>query len=178
MPDERPEVRKESSNWRSGLTGLETRRGSWPGAGHSMILIFFCYPMESTVTEFDCPYVFCDFQSNGGTPLDESVNRLQYHPIEPPRGWFNLPLKELWDYRELLYFYVWRDVKVRYKQPIIGVLWVVLQPTNDHGCLHSFLRSSRKALLPMASLTLFSIFPRSFPGPISPTRSRTAPTWS
>jgi lipopolysaccharide transport system permease protein len=48
--------------------------------------------------------------------------------IEPPRGWFDLRLKELWDYRELLYFFVWRDVKIRYKQTVIGVLWVVLQP--------------------------------------------------
>jgi lipopolysaccharide transport system permease protein len=39
-----------------------------------------------------------------------------------------LRLKEVWDYRELLYFLVWRDVKVRYKQTAIGVLWVVLQP--------------------------------------------------
>ena len=48
--------------------------------------------------------------------------------IEPPRGLLNLPLKELWDYRELLHFFVWRDVKVRYKQTAIGVVWVVLQP--------------------------------------------------
>lgn len=48
--------------------------------------------------------------------------------IEPPQGWFELRLKELWDYRELLYFFVWRDVKIRYKQTAIGVLWVVLQP--------------------------------------------------
>src|SRR5215469_10768080 len=48
--------------------------------------------------------------------------------IEPPRGWFNLRLRELWDYRELLYFLVWRSVKVRYKQTFIGVLWVVIQP--------------------------------------------------
>jgi lipopolysaccharide transport system permease protein len=48
--------------------------------------------------------------------------------IEPPRGWFDLRLKELWAYRELLYFFVWRDVKIRYKQTAIGVLWVVLQP--------------------------------------------------
>jgi lipopolysaccharide transport system permease protein len=48
--------------------------------------------------------------------------------IEPSRGWFNLHLKELWDYRELLYFFVWRDVKIRYKQTLIGVVWVVIQP--------------------------------------------------
>jgi len=48
--------------------------------------------------------------------------------IEPARGWFHLRLKELWNYRELLYFFVWRDVKIRYKQTAIGVVWVVLQP--------------------------------------------------
>src|SRR2546421_4000863 len=48
--------------------------------------------------------------------------------IAPPRGLFHLRLAELWAYRELLYFFVWRDVKIRYKQTAIGVLWVVLQP--------------------------------------------------
>lgn len=48
--------------------------------------------------------------------------------IEPPRGFFELRLREVWAYRELLYFLVWRDVKIRYKQTVIGVLWVVLQP--------------------------------------------------
>jgi lipopolysaccharide transport system permease protein len=48
--------------------------------------------------------------------------------IEPPRNWLDLRLKELWTYRELLYFLVWRDVKVRYKQTAIGVSWVIVQP--------------------------------------------------
>ena len=48
--------------------------------------------------------------------------------IEPPRSWFELRLAELWQYRELLLFFVWRDVKIRYKQTAIGVAWVVLQP--------------------------------------------------
>lgn len=48
--------------------------------------------------------------------------------IEPPRGWMELRLGEVWQYRELLYFFVWRDVKIRYKQTAIGVVWVVLQP--------------------------------------------------
>src|SRR5262249_27117779 len=48
--------------------------------------------------------------------------------IEPPRGLLQLRLGELWAYRELLYFFVWRDVKIRYKQTAIGVLWVILQP--------------------------------------------------
>ena len=48
--------------------------------------------------------------------------------IEPSRGWLALDFKELWDYRELLYFLIWRDVKVKYKQSIIGVGWAILQP--------------------------------------------------
>jgi lipopolysaccharide transport system permease protein len=48
--------------------------------------------------------------------------------IAPPRGWFELNLREMWNYRELLYFLVWRDLKIRYKQTAIGVGWVVLQP--------------------------------------------------
>jgi lipopolysaccharide transport system permease protein len=48
--------------------------------------------------------------------------------ISPPRGWFELDFREMWRYRELLYFFVWRDLKVRYKQTAIGVAWVVLQP--------------------------------------------------
>ncbi|MGA2646805.1 MAG: ABC transporter permease [Candidatus Sulfotelmatobacter sp.] len=48
--------------------------------------------------------------------------------IEAPRGWIHVDLKELWDARELLYFFVWRDVKIRYKQTAIGAAWAVLQP--------------------------------------------------
>ena len=48
--------------------------------------------------------------------------------IEPSHGWLTLRLNELWAYRELLYFLIWRDVKVRYKQTAIGAAWAVLQP--------------------------------------------------
>ncbi len=48
--------------------------------------------------------------------------------IRPARGWAALNLRELWDYRELLYFLIWRDVKIRYKQTAIGAAWVILQP--------------------------------------------------
>jgi lipopolysaccharide transport system permease protein len=48
--------------------------------------------------------------------------------IEPSRGWVALRVKELWEYRELLYFLVWRDIKVRYKQTALGAAWAVLQP--------------------------------------------------
>ena len=48
--------------------------------------------------------------------------------IEPPRGWEGLELRDLWRYRGLLYFLTWRDVKVRYKQTLLGAAWAVLQP--------------------------------------------------
>jgi lipopolysaccharide transport system permease protein len=52
-----------------------------------------------------------------------------YHTrIQPSKGWVSLKLKELWIYRELLLFLIWRDVKVRYKQTVLGVLWAILQP--------------------------------------------------
>jgi len=48
--------------------------------------------------------------------------------IEPSRGWVSLKLKELWTHRELLYFLIWRDIKVRYKQTALGATWAILQP--------------------------------------------------
>ena len=48
--------------------------------------------------------------------------------IRPSRGAVRLDVRDLWEYRELLFFLVWRDVKVRYKQTVLGVTWVVLQP--------------------------------------------------
>ena len=48
--------------------------------------------------------------------------------IRPPTGWQLVNVRELWRYRELLFFLVWRDVKVRYKQTVLGVAWAVLQP--------------------------------------------------
>jgi lipopolysaccharide transport system permease protein len=48
--------------------------------------------------------------------------------IHPSRGWISLNLGELWAYRELLYFLVWRDIKVRYKQTALGASWAIIQP--------------------------------------------------
>lgn len=48
--------------------------------------------------------------------------------IRPSSGWVSLNLRNLWEYRELLYFLVWRDVKVRYKQTVLGATWAILQP--------------------------------------------------
>jgi lipopolysaccharide transport system permease protein len=48
--------------------------------------------------------------------------------IQPRKGWQSIDLRELWHYRELLGFLIWRDIKVRYKQTALGGLWAVLQP--------------------------------------------------
>src|SRR5437868_882307 len=48
--------------------------------------------------------------------------------IRPPGGWTSLGLRELWEYRELLYFLTWRDIKVRYKQTALGAAWAIIQP--------------------------------------------------
>jgi lipopolysaccharide transport system permease protein len=63
----------------------------------------------------------------------ELVERLQLVDeeeivIEPSRGWIDLNIRDLWRYRELLYFLTWRDIKVRYKQTVFGAAWAVLQP--------------------------------------------------
>jgi lipopolysaccharide transport system permease protein len=70
--------------------------------------------------------------------------------IEPPRAWLELRLREVWMYRELLYFFVWRDLKVRYKQTVIGVAWVVLQPLMSMGVFTLFF--GRLAKLPSDGL--------------------------
>ena len=48
--------------------------------------------------------------------------------IKPSKSWVSLNLRSLWEYRELLYFLTWRDIKVRYKQTILGAAWAILQP--------------------------------------------------
>jgi lipopolysaccharide transport system permease protein len=48
--------------------------------------------------------------------------------IEPARGWSALGLRDMWEYRDLLYFMVWRDIKARYRQTALGPLWIILQP--------------------------------------------------
>ena len=52
----------------------------------------------------------------------------EIHRIEATSGWVSLRLSELWDYRELLYFLTWRDIKVRYKQTVLGAAWAIIQP--------------------------------------------------
>ena len=85
--------------------------------------------------------------SSAGLPLPAGPAVIR---IEPPRTAFELRLAELWRYRELLYFFVWRDVKIRYKQTAIGVAWVVLQPLLTMLVFTLFF--GRLAKLPSAGL--------------------------
>jgi lipopolysaccharide transport system permease protein len=48
--------------------------------------------------------------------------------VRPSSGWVPLKIADLWTYRELLYFLVWKDIKVRYKQTTLGIFWAVIQP--------------------------------------------------
>lgn len=56
------------------------------------------------------------------------ISSIPVTEIAPRRSWFELDWGELWHYRELLYFLIWRDLKVRYKQTVVGVGWAILQP--------------------------------------------------
>ena len=58
----------------------------------------------------------------------KSSTELPVIMIKPSHGWVSLKLDELWEYRELLYFLTWRDIKVRYKQTILGAAWAIIQP--------------------------------------------------
>jgi lipopolysaccharide transport system permease protein len=60
--------------------------------------------------------------------IEQNVEDLPIFDIHPASGWRLLDLRELWAYRELIYFLTWRDIKVRYKQTVLGVAWAVLQP--------------------------------------------------
>jgi lipopolysaccharide transport system permease protein len=62
----------------------------------------------------------------GTTTLSKPV--IPVMRITPPTRWWILPFGELWDFRELIYFFIWRDIKIRYKQTAIGAAWAVLQP--------------------------------------------------
>jgi lipopolysaccharide transport system permease protein len=75
------------------------------------------------------------FATSGETPTGRTASSgyppLPDNPvvtIEPTKSWAALRLGDLWQYRELLYFLIWRDVKVRYKQTLLGAAWAILQP--------------------------------------------------
>jgi lipopolysaccharide transport system permease protein len=59
---------------------------------------------------------------------EAEVERTRMVDIEPQRGWVPLRPDDLWEYRELLYFLAWRDIKIRYKQTVLGAAWAIIQP--------------------------------------------------
>jgi lipopolysaccharide transport system permease protein len=61
-------------------------------------------------------------------PGTSEPDNLTTRRLEPSRGWVSLGLPELWEYRELIYFFIWRDIKVRYKQTVLGGAWAIIQP--------------------------------------------------
>lgn len=69
--------------------------------------------------------------------------------IKPPSG-LSLGMKELWHYRELFYFFTWRDLKVRYKQTLIGVVWVILQPLVMMLIFHFIISNTLRPELPIS----------------------------
>ena len=60
--------------------------------------------------------------------ISADIQDLRVQRIEPSKGWVSLRLGELWEYRELLYFLTWRDIKIRYKQTVLGATWAIIQP--------------------------------------------------
>jgi len=66
--------------------------------------------------------------SSATTARPDALNDIPVLRIAPPSRWWAIPFGELWSHRELLYFFVWRDIKIRYKQTAIGAAWAVLQP--------------------------------------------------
>jgi len=59
---------------------------------------------------------------------NRQANQVPVTIIRPSQGWVALNLRDLWTYRELLYFLTWRDIKVRYKQTVLGAAWAIIQP--------------------------------------------------
>ena len=66
--------------------------------------------------------------ASSAIPNSQPETELPTFFIRPQSGWSAAGLKELWDYRELLYFLTWRDLKVRYKQTVLGAAWAIIQP--------------------------------------------------
>ena len=74
------------------------------------------------------PEVGVEDKLRQGIVAEKTIENVPVKIYKPSSGWRPVNLQELWKFRELLYFLVWRDVKVRYKQTVLGVLWAVIQP--------------------------------------------------
>ncbi|MBK6826528.1 MAG: ABC transporter permease [Chitinophagaceae bacterium] len=79
------------------------------------------------------------------------------YQIKPP-GRFTAGLKELWQYRELFYFFTWRDIKVRYKQTSLGILWALIQPLGMMALFTLLFRKDGRSI-PVQSPTRFLFYP-------------------
>lgn len=124
------------------------------------------HPLERTTTTFDSVLPISPLggrteqtdtsQSKVNSSNDPQLE-LPITRITPTGGWRLLDLGELWRYRELLFFLIWRDVKVRYRQTVLGVAWAVLQPVMMMAVFTVFF--GRLAGLPSAGLPypLFAI---------------------
>jgi lipopolysaccharide transport system permease protein len=89
-------------------------------------------------------------------PLAEGpVSRAIEVVIAPKTGWVSLQLGEVWAYRELLYFLIWRNVKIRYKQTLLGIAWAVLQPLATMAIFTIFM--GKLAKIPSDSIP-YSLF--------------------
>ena len=82
--------------------------------------------------------------------LHPALHAVPVKRIAPPGKWFSWNLRELADYRELLYFLVWREIKVRYKQTLIGAGWAIIQPVASMAVFSLFF--GRLAKIPSGGL--------------------------
>lgn len=87
---------------------------------------------------------------HSGLPVPPQPAPASIVRITPPHGWLELRLAEVWKYRELLFFFIQRDIKIRYRQTAIGITWVVLQPLMTMGVFTIFF--GRLAKLPSQGL--------------------------
>jgi lipopolysaccharide transport system permease protein len=95
-------------------------------------------------------------------PADRPANDLPVTVIERKPGWQFVNLRELWRFRELLYFLVWRDIKVRYKQTFLGAAWAVLQPLATMVAFSLFLgrvAGSQDAAIPYPLFVFAGLLP-------------------
>ena len=89
-------------------------------------------------------------------------HRREARRIQASQGWRALDLAELWAYRELIYFLAWRDVKVRYRQTALGVIWAILQPVAAMAIFTVFLGNiigSPSGEVPYAVFALSGLVP-------------------
>lgn len=89
-------------------------------------------------------------------------NATQVVSIRPSKGWLGIDLRELWHYRELIYFLTWRDIKVRYKQASLGIAWAILQPvltTAITSIVFGYLLKVDTGSLPYPVFTLAALLP-------------------